>query len=98
MANDVTGFTTQRNHLCALVRADPTLARVEHTHARRKRSSTHDAVEPAGPQASPPGGDAAGGAGVFFYTSMALADPARLRNSNFWILPVLVLGSSPKTT
>jgi hypothetical protein len=46
----------------------------------------------------PLGGDAAGGAGVFFYTSMALADPARLRNSNFWILPVLVLGSSPKTT
>ena len=31
-------------------------------------------------------------------TSIAAADPARLRNSNFWIFPVLVLGNSPKTT
>ena len=29
---------------------------------------------------------------------MAEADPACLRSSNFWILPVEVLGSSPKTT
>ena len=31
-------------------------------------------------------------------TSMADAEPARLRSSNFWILPVEVLGSSPNTT
>lgn len=31
-------------------------------------------------------------------TSIALAEPACLRSSNFWILPVLVLGSSPNTT
>lgn len=30
------------------------------------------------------------------HTAMANADPACLRSSNFWILPVLVLGSSPK--
>ena len=29
---------------------------------------------------------------------MAWTDPACRRSSNFWILPVLVLGSSPKTT
>ena len=31
------------------------------------------------------------------HTSIA-AEPACLRSSNFWILPVLVLGSSPNTT
>ncbi len=31
-------------------------------------------------------------------TTMALAEPTCLRSSNFWILPVLVLGSSPNTT
>ena len=31
-------------------------------------------------------------------TTMALAEPTCLRSSNFWILPVLVFGSSPNTT
>lgn len=31
------------------------------------------------------------------HTAMAVAEPASLRSSNFWILPVLVLGSSPNT-
>src|SRR6185312_207113 len=30
--------------------------------------------------------------------SMALADPARSRSRNFWILPVDVFGNSPNTT
>ena len=38
------------------------------------------------------------GSTIQFYTSIAVAEPACLRNSNFWIFPVEVLGSSPKTT